>query len=706
MPYGKDYTSAQLDHARNVRIYRNGDRNYAGRKFVLNPKKVRSMDAFLQQVTDGIRAPFGAVRNIHTPTGGTRIDRLSDLKDGGTYVAAGARPYRKLNYEAIQPIKKTPSPMKKVFQWQWKGAAKSTGRGGAGRGQWKGCKFHFSAPQEAPRAIRVYPNGDASSPGHRFLLTKHMLYSFDNFLSVVTQKVQLTAGAVRRLYTLDGRLINNLGDLENNGEYVAVGHGRLKKMSYQPGGSPVLPRRKPERKLKLGEIPYRRSPSHSPERSFSRSSGYGRISVAKKRSSLEPNSARLDFNDTYTSPSKSPGLKSPKLPIKKGASLDAAKPHRVPPIMKETPKKAVVAPPVEDFPPEKRLILDRIEASLESSGNTSPGDLEPELEALPPIQSTKPAPAPAPAAVVPEPEPEREPVLDMGGPSVIPPIGGGGAPVAVAASAREVLSESPTFSDDELGQGGDPGYGAGEEFDVGGDVASEAASAMGQGDTLGEDELAGLMDQVDDVHRQQSQRAADEMVADAIRDSVVDEVVPTQAAAAAAAVDDSLEEAAVPEDPIAAQHEDEVFDEDELDLEVKLDEQNQVETVADDQGLVVEKPVDMRRTQEVAEEGDIEAEAAPDTMDPSVDPLGTPSPLSSRQASPVGDMIDDDGLIGDDADIVTLADPDPDEVVQQSIIASEEKGMAGEESDLEDELGEVVALTDHEGDDNSDIVEL
>ena len=43
------------------------------KKFVVNRKRTPTFDTLLGDVTSGVKAPFGAVRNLYTPVGGTRI---------------------------------------------------------------------------------------------------------------------------------------------------------------------------------------------------------------------------------------------------------------------------------------------------------------------------------------------------------------------------------------------------------------------------------------------------------------------------------------------------------------------------------------------------------------------------------------------------------------------------------------------------------
>ncbi|KAL0623320.1 Doublecortin domain-containing protein 2 [Plecturocebus cupreus] len=93
---------------KSVLVYRNGDPFFAGRRVVIHEKKVSSFDVFLKEVTGGVQAPFGAVRNIYTPRTGHRIRQLDQIQSGGNYVAGGQEAFKKLNYLDIGEIKKRP----------------------------------------------------------------------------------------------------------------------------------------------------------------------------------------------------------------------------------------------------------------------------------------------------------------------------------------------------------------------------------------------------------------------------------------------------------------------------------------------------------------------------------------------------------------------------------------------------------------------
>ncbi|ELK06360.1 Doublecortin domain-containing protein 2 [Pteropus alecto] len=106
-------TGARAGHraqpvVKSVLVYRNGDPFFAGRRVVIHEKKMSSFDVFLKEVTGGVQAPFGAVRNLYTPRTGHRIRKLDQIQSGGNYVAGGQEAFKKINYLDIGEIKKRP----------------------------------------------------------------------------------------------------------------------------------------------------------------------------------------------------------------------------------------------------------------------------------------------------------------------------------------------------------------------------------------------------------------------------------------------------------------------------------------------------------------------------------------------------------------------------------------------------------------------
>ncbi|TRZ11835.1 hypothetical protein HGM15179_015272 [Zosterops borbonicus] len=203
---------------KSVLVYRNGDPFFPGRRIVIHEKRVSNFDVFLKEVTGGVQAPFGAVRNIYTPRGGHRVRQLEELQSGEQYVAGGREAFKKLNYLDIGETKKKPAEVNNEVKPVTHSRITVSAR--------------FRKPLQEPYTIFLIANGDLISPAVRLLIPRKTLNHWDHILEMVTGKVTLRSGAVHRLYTVDGKLVQNGSDLENGQIYVAVGREKFKKLPY------------------------------------------------------------------------------------------------------------------------------------------------------------------------------------------------------------------------------------------------------------------------------------------------------------------------------------------------------------------------------------------------------------------------------------------------------------------------------------------
>ncbi|XP_026699291.1 doublecortin domain-containing protein 2 isoform X3 [Athene cunicularia] len=203
---------------KSVLVYRNGDPFFPGRRIVVNEKKVSNFEVFLKEVTGRVKAPFGAVRNIYTPRGGHRVRQLEELQSGEQYVAGGREAFKKLNYLDIGETKKKPAEVNNEVKPVTHSRITVSAR--------------FRKPLLEPYTIFLIANGDLISPIVRLLIPRKTLNHWDHILEMVTGKVTLRSGAVHRLYTLDGKLVQSGSDLENGQIYVAVGREKFKKLPY------------------------------------------------------------------------------------------------------------------------------------------------------------------------------------------------------------------------------------------------------------------------------------------------------------------------------------------------------------------------------------------------------------------------------------------------------------------------------------------
>ena len=85
----------EAERAKRFKLYKNGDQKFYGKDFVLNKRRIRTWDAFLQTVTLDLKTNE-AVRSIRTPTHGSLVKSLEDLEDNRQYVAVGNGRFKRM----------------------------------------------------------------------------------------------------------------------------------------------------------------------------------------------------------------------------------------------------------------------------------------------------------------------------------------------------------------------------------------------------------------------------------------------------------------------------------------------------------------------------------------------------------------------------------------------------------------------------------
>uniref|UniRef100_A0A8C5GIU1 Serine/threonine-protein kinase DCLK2 n=1 Tax=Gouania willdenowi TaxID=441366 RepID=A0A8C5GIU1_GOUWI len=198
--------------AKKVRFYRNGDRYFKGLVYAVSSDRFRSYDALLMELTkslsDNLHLPQG-VRTIYTIDGSKKITSMDELVEGECYVCASNEPFRKVDYTKIS----IPS---------WKpGATSGLGSSAEGRESKEFIK---------PKLVTVIRSGVKPRKAVRILLNKKTAHSFDQVLADITEAIKLDSGAVKRLYTLDGKQLTCLQDFFGDDDvFMACG---LEKFRY------------------------------------------------------------------------------------------------------------------------------------------------------------------------------------------------------------------------------------------------------------------------------------------------------------------------------------------------------------------------------------------------------------------------------------------------------------------------------------------
>nr|XP_046236986.1 serine/threonine-protein kinase DCLK2-like isoform X2 [Scatophagus argus] len=225
--------------AKKVRFYRNGDRYFKGLVYAVSGDRFRSYDALLMELTrslsDNLHLPQG-VRTIYTIDGSKKISSMDELVEGECYVCASNEPYRKVDYTKIS----IPS---------WKpGASAGTGSASSSRPATTSAGVSTSAAAAAskdrpegregrdskdfikPKLVTVIRSGVKPRKAVRILLNKKTAHSFEQVLADITEAIKLDSGAVKRLYTLDGKQLTCLQDFFGDDDvFMACG---LEKFRY------------------------------------------------------------------------------------------------------------------------------------------------------------------------------------------------------------------------------------------------------------------------------------------------------------------------------------------------------------------------------------------------------------------------------------------------------------------------------------------
>ncbi|XP_043220723.1 doublecortin domain-containing protein 2-like isoform X3 [Amphibalanus amphitrite] len=210
----------QTEPAKWIVVYKNGDQHFAGRRMVVKPREIKTFDSLLEEVTLKLSPSFGAVRNIFTPEGGTRVSSLTDLKPNGKYVASPNEPFRQLSrtrYGEL-PVQSTSTSHSHVSLQPVKD--KQVGSTGGRRHHGVPSRYRDSGSDEL--TIHVFRNGDAFSAASAVRVDRLARTHWQQTLERLGEKLRIGRG-VHKLYNLKGQLVRDpAADLEHNGLYVAA----------------------------------------------------------------------------------------------------------------------------------------------------------------------------------------------------------------------------------------------------------------------------------------------------------------------------------------------------------------------------------------------------------------------------------------------------------------------------------------------------
>ncbi|XP_036810188.1 serine/threonine-protein kinase DCLK2-like isoform X2 [Oncorhynchus mykiss] len=207
--------------AKKVRFYRNGDKYFKGLVYAVSNDRFRSFDALLMELTrslsDNVNLPQG-VRSIYTVDGSKKISSLDELVEGESYVCASNEPYRRVDY--TKNVNPNWSVGIKAGQSRSLSSLSTLVKGELQRSEASLGTRDFIKP----KLVTVIRSGVKPRKAVRILLNKKTAHSFEQVLTDITDAIKLDSGAVKRLYTLEGKQITCLQDFFGEDDvFIACG---------------------------------------------------------------------------------------------------------------------------------------------------------------------------------------------------------------------------------------------------------------------------------------------------------------------------------------------------------------------------------------------------------------------------------------------------------------------------------------------------
>lgn len=206
-----------------VLFYKNGDRNFRGHHLTVTPRRFRNFDGLLSELTRVTNLAQGA-RYVFTPTTGTRITSLEELVDGRAYVCGSYPKLKKINYDHAPDGSSRQKLSEKNFipvtnsNNKMKVETPST------------TSSDKLPPNVKPRIVTIVRNSvTRPKKSVKILLNRRTAQTYEQVLNDITQAAGVDGGCVRKLYSIEGRLVKSLTELfVDPFLFIAVGNERFR----------------------------------------------------------------------------------------------------------------------------------------------------------------------------------------------------------------------------------------------------------------------------------------------------------------------------------------------------------------------------------------------------------------------------------------------------------------------------------------------
>ncbi|KAI8774235.1 lipoxygenasey domain-containing protein 1 [Biomphalaria glabrata] len=220
-PYRKVIQEPQ--RAKTCYFYRDGDTKFKAVKVCVHPKKFSRLETLVSELSLKVTLPFG-VRSIYTPHGSDRITSLDMLEDNGNYICSPLRQQAKgldpnsvvppLTWHYQKPSSGTKELNRLLQEKFFENKTRRLTRSYLPRDHVMANAYNRTQPKK----LTVLKNGEPSIR-HVVLINRRTAQTFEQILADLSGMFGM---AVRKLYTLEGKSINNLLSLVNGPDILVA----------------------------------------------------------------------------------------------------------------------------------------------------------------------------------------------------------------------------------------------------------------------------------------------------------------------------------------------------------------------------------------------------------------------------------------------------------------------------------------------------
>ncbi|KAJ3304099.1 hypothetical protein HDV03_003085 [Kappamyces sp. JEL0829] len=226
-------------HGRRIRLFKNGDIYFPGKKMLISPTYLRNFEQFLAECSRELEL---GTRKVYTMEG-VRLRDLSDLEDGRSYVCSGGDLFKDVSYNkdiagpgfkayskdnlAIPAIRDNPILERKRIN-------RSVGGLLSDNTPLKGSEAALFDASTKAFKIAVFENGEQKQEGMKIILNHRNCKTFDQLMRYFSSLKLTKSGQVRKMYeATSGKRIRHLSEIENGMNLVLSAFDPYKKVAYK-----------------------------------------------------------------------------------------------------------------------------------------------------------------------------------------------------------------------------------------------------------------------------------------------------------------------------------------------------------------------------------------------------------------------------------------------------------------------------------------